>query len=58
MKIQRHTLANCLRTAAEQFDRDAAVMLPRMADQFRRQAAEARTLADGIEQTDSIQLED
>lgn len=75
MLAKRHTLANALRVAAEQYEQDAAFHAPggpadkgealmdararaSMCAQFERQSAEARKLADDIEQSDTIRLED
>lgn len=73
MQAKRHTLANALRVAADQFDADALVhakepeggeglmsIMAResMVAQFAHQATEARILADEIEQATVITLED
>lgn len=71
MIAKRHTLANALRVAAEQYDADAlahskpppeGVMDPagraRLVQCFTDQAADVRRLADEIEQADTIRLED
>lgn len=73
MIAKRHTLANALRVAAEQYACDALAMkaepndldqrMPtatrrRIAEQFERQAIEAIDLALAIEQADTIDLED
>lgn len=60
MIAKRHTLTNALRVAAQVFVNDAAIsdQPERLREGFTRQAAEARKLADDIEQADSITLED
>lgn len=62
---ERNHLIHCLRVAATQFDHDAATFkdhLPEaeascLAREFERYAAEARELADSIEDADSIAIE-
>ena len=65
MIVKRHTLANALRVAAAQYNSDAfdsdchpGEGQKRLAEGFRRQAKEAFTLADRIEQEATIRLED
>lgn len=73
MIAKRHTLANVLRVAAEQYACHALALkaepnageglMPRaarlrLAEQFERQAIEVRDLALAIEQADTIDLED
>lgn len=68
MIAQRHTLANALRVAADQYAADAegfrkyaegdAPQFKRTVEQFEHQAKEARELADAIEQAATIRLED
>lgn len=60
MIAKRHTLANALRVAAEQYAADSvsSAVHPRIAESFKSQAAEAIALADAIEQADTIRLED
>lgn len=70
---KRHTLANALRVAADQYEADALVsskepvggegmMSPegraRLVERFEFQAVEVRRLADAIEQSDILRLED
>jgi hypothetical protein len=67
--IRRNTLTNALRTAASIYDEDANHIIyakegdtwlaqDRVVQQFRRQADEARALADTIDQSDKIELRD
>jgi hypothetical protein len=56
--IPRHTLVNYLRAAADQFESDAQDQPARVAEQFGRQATEARAIADRLETADGILLED
>jgi hypothetical protein len=72
MIAKRHTLANALRIAADQYDADALVHNTPPADAmywsddgrkrlvrcFQDQATDARKLADAIEQAGTIMLED
>lgn len=72
MKAKRHTLADALRVAADQYDSDALEhsKLPageglmtaegraRIVECFTLQAADARRLAGEIEQSAIVQLED
>jgi hypothetical protein len=63
MIAKRHILANALRVAAEQYANDAktTAAVPghdRLALQFKAQAGDALSLADQIEQADTIALED
>lgn len=63
MHAKRSTLANALRAAAHQYDDDAETCAvasghERLAESFKTQAAEARKLADDIEQAATIRLED
>jgi hypothetical protein len=63
MIAKRHTLANALRIAAKQYEDDGRVAAAtprheRMEEMFKEQAREAWVLADEIEQSDSIHLED
>ena len=60
MIASRWALINALLVAAEVFERDAALnqSQPKLAEQFTRQAREARALAQQIEQADSIKLTD
>lgn len=65
MIAKRHTLANALRVAAEQYDSAAHTSSclpapggPRLEQGFICQAKEARELADAIEQADAVRLED
>jgi hypothetical protein len=60
---KRHTLINALRIAASQYAADAHTCSctpghDRMAMDFKAQAGEALGLADQIEQSDTIRLED
>ena len=56
---KRHTLANALRVAAVQYAIDAnSGHPPRVVESFQRQAAEANKLAERIEESDLIELED
>jgi hypothetical protein len=65
---RRNTLTNALRTAAAIYDEDANHIIyakhenwlepDRVVEQFRRQADEARALADTIDQSDKIELRD
>lgn len=53
----RQTIVNALYTAAQRYREDAAtVALPRVADQFRRQANEATDMAERLEQAETITL--
>lgn len=56
----RALLANALRAAASVYLDDAAAPdgIPRLAAQFERQAAEARALAERIEQAERIEIQD
>jgi len=63
MHAKRSALTNCLHTAAIRFDEIAAAMATtpgheRMAQMFKDQASEARSLAAEIEQADTVRLED
>jgi hypothetical protein len=59
MTAKRYTLANALRVAADQYDSCAAQSVtPRLTEQFKRQALEARELAAAIEEADVIRLGD
>lgn len=63
MIAKRHTLAAALRVAAAQYEQDASGLgqdprHQRLALCFKDQAADAKRLADEIEQADVIQLED
>lgn len=73
MNAKRHTLANALRVAAEQYNADASVHArepaggeglmsvegrTRLVECFEQQAADVRRLADAIEQAATIHLED
>jgi hypothetical protein len=71
MIAKRHILAGALRVAADQYDADAlshSIAPPenpmpaegrqRLVDCFAQQALDARALADQIEQSDKIALED
>jgi hypothetical protein len=65
---RRAALITALRTAAAIYDEDANHIIyakdenwlaqDRVVDQFRRQADEARALADTIDQSDKIELRD
>lgn len=72
MLAKRHTLANALRVAADQYDADALVhntppadamywsdaSRKRLVECFENQARDVRRLADAIEQAATITLED
>jgi len=74
MIAKRHTLANALIVAADQYEQDAAFFSPAKAAErgeilpleararfiacFEKQAADARKLAADIEQSSTIDLED
>lgn len=63
MIAKRHTLANALRNAAASyndiaFDASCHPGQERLQVQFENQAKEASALADAIEQSDTIRLED
>jgi hypothetical protein len=72
MRAKRHTLANALRVAADQYEADALVHNTppadamywsdegrrRIVETFEQQARDARKLADAIEQAERIELED
>ncbi|GAC1495756.1 MAG: hypothetical protein NVS1B6_00210 [Steroidobacteraceae bacterium] len=58
---QRNTIIHDLRIAADVFDKNIAFcnaleqpMSERLADQFKRQSAESRALAETIEQAESV----
>lgn len=72
-RAKRHTLANALRIAADEYARMASLQkgerwtvptgaprdgLDRIIASFEAQATDARRLADEIEQADAVQLED
>lgn len=60
MIAKRSTLANALRLAAVQYDRNACISHgnEQLAESFKTQARDARKLADEIEQAATIRLED
>lgn len=57
MIAKRHTLANALRIAAEEYAK-AAKVDPNLASTFERQAIEVIDLASEIENAETISLED
>jgi hypothetical protein len=64
MNVSRSALTNALRVAAQKFADNAGILANEpapyrsLAEQFQRQAAEARLLADAIDNATSIQLVD
>jgi hypothetical protein len=59
MIAARHTLANALHTAAWAYETEAnRTTDARLIEQFRRQAVDAKQLAEQIEQADAIELRD
>ena len=63
LRLNRSTVVNALYCAADKFDANAKELaeIPnhgRVAEQFKRQAVEARKIAEQIEQADTIELED